>query len=194
MGGKNRRLPGDPWPCACGCGSLLWPQTGHRYMGVPQYRRGHHLNAARTTEERFWKYVQKQDRCWEWAGVGRVAGYGRLRVSGGNKVLAHRFSWELHRGTIPDGLFVCHHCDNRLCVRPEHLFLGTAQDNVDDMMAKGRGVESRGEANGNSKLTRAQVEDIRMRRARGEKRIDLAREFGVRPENVSLITAKKIWA
>lgn len=63
-------------------------------------------------------------------------GYGGFTISKGKETTTHRLSWILNNGTVPTGLFVCHHCDVRTCVRPDHLFLGTAQDNTDDMLAK----------------------------------------------------------
>jgi len=85
-------------------------------------------------EERFWRYVLKSvgNGCWIWTGALRQ-GYGQIS----NKV-AHRVSWEIHNGPIPQGFFVCHHCDNPPCVNPYHLFLGNAQDNTSDMIIKGR--------------------------------------------------------
>lgn len=91
-----------------------------------------------TLEHKFWRGVQKSDGCWEWTRYRLPNGYGRASAEGGGMDYAHRVSWRLHFGEIPSGLYVCHRCDNRSCVRPDHLFLGTHQDNMDDMKAKGR--------------------------------------------------------
>ncbi len=90
-------------------------------------------------EMRFWRHVTKGPSCWEWHGAGSrgVHPYGTFGVQGAT-VRAHRFSWELHAGKIPEGIYVLHRCDNPRCIRPDHLFLGTQADNVADMIAKGR--------------------------------------------------------
>ena len=85
----------------------------------------------------FWNRVEKTEGCWLWRGSRTTAGYGNVRVGPKNKY-AHRLAWELTNGAIPNGLHVCHRCDNPPCVRPDHLFLGTGKDNARDSMQKGR--------------------------------------------------------
>lgn len=97
---------------------------------------------SRTKPPAFWPRVQISDGCWEWQGSRSGYGYGTMKIAGA-VVYAHRFSWELHFGLIPPRMFVCHHCDNPPCVRPDHLFVGTATDNARDRNAKGRDRYSR---------------------------------------------------
>lgn len=155
--------------------------------------------------DRFWGRVDKEKsttfyngtRCWEWQAHRNNKGYGQLSIGGraGRPHPAHRVSWTITFGEIPDRLFVLHHCDNTSCVRPEHLFLGTPQDNTDDMVGKGR--QSVGERHGNHKLNEAEVAEIRRRYGRkgvgGEDSTRLSKEFGVSSSRISYIVNNKSW-
>lgn len=141
---------------------------------------------------RFWPKVSKSDGCWEWTGCCDSKGYGQIGTGGKHGIdYAHRVSYEMHNGPIPEGLHVLHRCDNPPCVRPDHLFIGTHTDNMQDMWAKGRGkcdgAGRKGEANGNHKLTDGQVTEIRSRNLNGESQRSLGREYGVSKTMVGLI-------
>ncbi len=152
--------------------------------------------------ERFWAKVRPEpDGCWEWAG-SLVKGYGRFGLPNGKQgyiVYAHRFSWELHYGPIPDGMCVLHNCQNRgqprdnpRCVRPDHLFLGTQQENQADKIAKG--MQVKGESVKHSKLTEAQVLAIRSEftTKRGCAGL-LAKKYGVGRRQISRIVHRQRW-
>lgn len=129
--------------------------------------------------------VNPESGCWEWTAWLHPKGYGVIPVGGASKkVRAHRFSWELHRGPIPDGLFPCHSCDNRKCVNPDHLFLGDDRANVRDMVAKGRDGARPGEPR--DKLSPSMAMNIRVMFARGQhSMVALARIYGLDHRTVS---------
>ena len=91
-------------------------------------------------KQTFESFIEREPMsgCWIWTGMANEAGYGRYRPDGRKKVFAHRAAFEMHKGAIPDGAMVCHVCDNPACVNPDHLYLGSAADNMRDKVARGR--------------------------------------------------------
>lgn len=132
----------------------------------------------------FWSRVAitaNDDKCWEWQAGKIYGGYG-IKAWPGGEQLAHRVSWIVNNGEIPDGLWVLHSCDNPSCVNPKHLFLGTPKDNTNDMKAKGRGSHRppKGDKHPNHKITDRQVNDIIKRYQSNEAtQAQLAKEYNV---------------
>jgi hypothetical protein len=206
--------------CACGCQQICKP--GNAWIDKHRQRLFPPRRSVLPLLERFWAKVAKTETCWLWTGVSTPRRYGLLWQTK-QPILVHRFSYELHYGPIPDGLWVLHTCDTPACVRPEHLFLGTNSDNMLDAAAKGRmGAQrdplgfsqrlqaslrlhpqrrARGERNHTAKLTEAQVREIRHIYAhRGVKYVHsgatyagLARAFGVSPQTVEAIVKRQTW-
>lgn len=160
----------------------------NKFVGTNQFSR-------KTLEDRFWEKVDRksEDECWEWVGCRHWKwGYGHLRI-GKRAVASHRVSWELHYGNIPDGLCVCHTCDNPPCVNPKHLFLGTVADNNMDKKLKGR-QDERGEKNGRAKLRSEDVVNIRKFHKDGMTFASLGRMFGVNSVTISYICKGRLWS
>ena len=150
------------------------------------------------TQARFMSKVSKAESgCWEWTGATNSSGYGKFGAGGkrGATLLAHRVSYLMHLGGIPGGMYVCHRCDNRICVNPGHIFLGTPTENNRDMVSKGRqrGYDRSGEGNPAAKITLVQAREIRALVASGKKRSDVAVEYGISYGHVGQIVTRKSW-
>lgn len=133
--------------------------------------------------------IDAETGCWNWTAGKFPDGYGQfveIKRSRG----AHRVSYELHVGPIPRGMLVCHHCDNRACINPNHFFLGTNSENMADMTAKKR--QARGTANGRAKLTESDVLSIRA--AVGVTQHQLAEQYGVGQILISRIRRRILWS
>jgi len=140
--------------------------------------------------ERFWKLVEKLPTgCWEWRGGYYVTGYGRFAPTHkGKQYRAHRYSWTLVRGHIPLGFDLCHHCDNRACVNPAHLFVGTRLDNMRDAAAKGR--TQKNERHWNAKLTMAKAKEIRALHQQGLSCRSIAAQVQVSASTISRVCSR----
>lgn len=141
--------------------------------------------------EKFWSKVQKSEGCWTWNGSRDPRGYGRIYLNAAERVpfaapgstcLTHRVSWVMHFGAIPDGLCVCHRCDNPTCVRPDHLFLGTRAENSEDAARKGRMARV---------VPDAEVSQIRLLAQRGIPQSVIVRMYGLDSSTVSRIVNGK---
>ena len=141
-------------------------------------------------ERRFWSKVKRGEHCWDWIGRKDKDGYGFFR-----RGKAHRFSWTLHIGDIPEGLCVLHHCDNPACVRPGHLFLGTQEDNMKDMAKKGRARNVPQFGNKyNAKISFTEAQEIRKRYALGGITQQLlALDYGITQASIARIIGGSAW-
>jgi predicted XRE-type DNA-binding protein len=142
---------------------------------------------------RFWSKVDASGDCWLWTATRQGSGYGWYALDGGNGGIAsHRFAYTVQNGKIPEGLYVCHKCDVRICVNPSHLFLGTAYDNSQDMFRKGRATV--GEKHSNSKLSEKDIIQIREIYKSGEmNQIELAKKFKTVQSRISRIVNRSTW-
>ena len=140
------------------------------------------------------KYEKLASGCWEWRGTLFNHGYGRFYVNS-KSYLAHVISYTLAFGEIEKGLCVCHKCDNKVCVNPEHFFLGTLQDNIKDRNTKGRTARPLGEKNVKAKLTAESVREIRKLRATyGTSTKELAERYNVAMCTIQRIINNSRWA
>lgn len=157
----------------------------------------------KSLEVRFWKKVNKTENCWEWTGC-KSQGYGKIGAGmhAGKCLTASRVSWNMHFGEIKEGLYVCHKCDNRSCVRPDHLFLGTQKENIQDAVLKGRmrSYDRHGEKNPRAKIGWKDVDFIRKNFVPHNGKRDgktgtypFVKRFGIDSKTVWSIYHNKIW-
>ena len=136
------------------------------------------------------KYQEQPNGCYEWQAALNERGYGLFRIDGVTKK-AHRIAYTIFKGEIPEGLLVCHSCDNKKCVNPAHLWLGTDKDNMTDKVAKNRQIK--GSLVNHAKLTEDDVISIKIRLKSGQTQVSIAREYGVHPMTILSIKQGKTW-
>lgn len=149
----------------------------------------------RPIADRFWEKVNRsggKNACWNWMAANIGNGYGTFALTPYKRILAHRMAWQLtRREPIPRGMDLAHHCDNRACCNPAHLFIATRAENLADCRAKKR--HAYGEKHGNARLSTDDIRYIRGFYANGLSQTLLAEAFGIDPSHVSNICANKVW-
>lgn len=205
------------------CGSGFMARTDALLHGEGRYCSRSCARLSRPRADpiaRFWSKVDKStpDGCWLWTGDLNEKGYGFFVPAHGTKVYAHRYSYELANGPLPDGLQACHYCDNPPCVRGDHLFAGTQKQNIRDAVRKGRmavgdqhgsrkaflsrpraavvkpsNSKARGGDHGMAKLTADDVREIR-RLSSTVTQSQIADRYGINRSAVSMIATRKRWS
>lgn len=155
---------------------------------------GRSIPADVAGRDSFWAKVDMLGDCWVWTGARTSWGYGKVGYSG-RQFGAHRCSYEFAYGKLPDGLFVCHHCDNPPCVNPLHLYAGRPKDNTADMYRRGRAglLGAEGSANSHAVLTETEVVDIRTSFAAGGSTRELADKYAVTTSAINDVVRGTTW-
>lgn len=182
----------------CSIEGCVRPKRGRGWCGTHYARWARngdplafHAKTTRTPRERFESYVDRTSKeCHEWIGYTNNMGYGEFKYKGKGWI-APRWEWVSTYGPLPRTTFIRHRCDNPLCVRLDHLTIGTPKQNSQDMVERGR--SSFGARNGSAKLTEAEAMDALSRARKGETYASIARTYGVTPENISMLANGKTW-
>lgn len=159
-------------------------------------KRGRRTYYRQPIAERFYSHIiiNEDNGCWEWDGPPGSSGYGWFSLTSSTHMASHRVSYLLTHNGIPENLEVLHTCDNKICVRPDHLFLGTQQDNVDDMIEKGRANYARGSQSGAAKLMEQDVVTIRQMADNGIALKIIASIYSLDGSTISGIVHGKYWS
>lgn len=190
---------GARWVCSCECGTrkmvrAVYLRSGRSTTCGCAGKLNPDKNIARFKSK---IEIDEQTGCWMWCGDFTRGGYGSFFFLGKSE-RAHRAAYMIYRGEIADGLVVCHSCDTPACVNPEHLFVGTYQENTQDMWGKGRrergNPKIRGTQNKGSKLTDEDVRKIRSLVEQGKTKAEVGRLFGIRDSHVCKIVQRKSWS
>lgn len=196
----DAKQTGKFWNCICNCGAkqVVYGVTirsgGSKSCGCFKAEKNSiamkamRLSQSGSLQDRFFsRFVKLDSGCWQWRAHTDKDGYGVLPGDRQN-TRAHRLSYEIHAGPIPNGLIVCHHCDNPGCVNPDHLFVGTQKDNAQDALKKKRHYV--GEKNGRSKLTEENVKEILNSNMNGQQ---LADKFDVTRSTINNVRRGETW-
>lgn len=146
----------------------------------------------KSTEEDFWRMCEKGGECWNWKKATNNDGYGILTFHG-KAWKAHRLAYHFSNSGIPDGMVICHTCDNPKCVNPDHLYAGTQQQNVKDRVKRRRSGNLKGVNNGKAKLSESDVLKIRSACDSGDRYSDVATKFGISDSHAGLIHKRRAW-
>lgn len=183
--GKRSKDRGMIWTCRCECGKVK--DVSYKFLKNEKKPRSCGCSRRIASDKIFLSNIDNSKDCWIWKGVKNKGGYGRI----GTKELATRRSYKYFIGEIPKGKQVCHTCDNRICVNPNHLFLGSIGDNMRDRTSKGR--QAKGSKIGNSILTEDMVYEIRKTRLEGKSYKELMEKFNLSFYMIRCVCKNRQW-
>lgn len=182
---SNKKINSSRWLCKCECGTQR--EVNYKILKNENKPRSCGCSRKLNSRQQFETNYEKKEGCWEWKGNLNIGGYGKF----GSKSSASRLQYIHYYGPIPKGLFVCHTCDNRKCVNPDHLFLGTCAENLKDMTEKGR--RARGSKITSSKLNEDIILQIRKDRLSGMMYKELQEKYSLSKDIIIDICKNKTW-